>query len=169
MDVSTRVAQVLKEWDLKQQEWAKDGHASTQAAYEAIEKEVTETEDFSLDRSSKVDIILETSEATLSLADKARTFSTHTQYVNSEAVGSTFLVVSLLLSFCGLVLSLRPLLTNTFLFCRGRRVEQGYCASFNCSLGAGRDCFTNQHALSRDHGVLQRNSAAFVEEICLLG
>lgn len=80
---------MLKDWESKRAEWTKSGEEVTREAYEAIEKETNETEDFSLPRSSKCDIILETSNSTISLGDQAKTFQTHTQYVNSEAVGST--------------------------------------------------------------------------------
>lgn len=80
---------MLKDWEAKRQEWTKSGEEATREAYEAIEKETNETENFSLPRSSKLDIICETSDSTIALSSQANTFQTHTQYVNSEAVGST--------------------------------------------------------------------------------
>lgn len=88
-DVSARVSHVMKDWEAKRQEWTKTGEEATREAYEAIEKETNETENFSLPRSSKLDIIFETSDSTIALSSQANTFQTHTQYVNSEAVGST--------------------------------------------------------------------------------
>lgn len=80
---------MLRDWEMKRQEWVKTGEEATREAYEAMERETQETENFSLPRSSKIDIILETSDNTIALADQARTFQSHGQYVNSEAVGST--------------------------------------------------------------------------------
>jgi hypothetical protein len=72
---------------MKEQEWNKEGSSDLKAEYEKIEREVDATEEFSLDTASKLDIILETSANTISLADRVETFHSHQQYINSETVG----------------------------------------------------------------------------------
>jgi hypothetical protein len=93
-DVSTKLAQLLKTWNLKEQDWNKAGLGEAREEYERIQKEVDASEDFSLDRASKLDIIIETSDSTLKLAEQAQTFQSHQKYINSDAVGSTFWIFS---------------------------------------------------------------------------
>lgn len=79
----------MKMWAAKDQEWTKLGLDKEREAYERIEREIDAAEDFSLDRASKVDIVLETTETSLHLAEQAHTFQENSKFVNSSAVGST--------------------------------------------------------------------------------
>jgi len=84
---------MMKSWSLKDQEWTKLGLSKEREAYERMEKEVDAAEDSSLDRASKVDIVLEMTETSLELAQQAQTFQSHQKFINSDAVGSTQLSV----------------------------------------------------------------------------
>lgn len=87
--MSSKVSHLMKTWAVKDQEWTKLGLEKEREAYERMEKEVEAAEDFSLDRASKIDIVLETADSSLHLAEQAQTFQTHLKFVNSDAVGST--------------------------------------------------------------------------------
>lgn len=97
--MSSKIAQLTRSWTHKEQTWQKAGLADARSEYERIQKEVDGFEDFSLDPASKLDIILETADSTLKLAEQAHQVQSYEKYINSEAVGSTFSIFNFVLKF----------------------------------------------------------------------
>lgn len=89
-DVSSKISQLIRSWSHKEQTWQKSGLAEARSEYERLQKEIDRFEDFSLDPASKLDIIIETADSTMKLAEQAHQVQSHQKYINSDAVGSTF-------------------------------------------------------------------------------